>query len=1070
MPVLRALVPVAGTCFRVAYEIGDFLANQQQQAKHDPQGAANICNHVVGIILEEAQRFLFNRFVDVGLRSIERLVTDDVPNLAQGLWDGLLPQRRALADVLRRMPAEPYQPTDDNLSYWSDLIARTASLIAALPSSASDEVTRGLAITYAAAELLTEATRNRVNRAQAYAFAIGAGTASTPRARFTDGLPVSHQPRDPLLGHINRTIGNAAGQRLDYPDLLSYLMKDAVVDTLRSAAPEVDGFLSVFDDPRVAGGISDVVLVLLRNREAFLDDPSGNRDPKTTLALLLGLIDVFVTDEIKTRLVPLINDRIPAGNVRLFFNEVIVGTLIYTKNIAFGTILTWEQQQFLDESAFKEALAAVLTMLLGRSLVLVGDSFMAAMQADMQRACAHAASKIEGPRDPFTAMNIPASPELKALFADTLRIGGEVFGPLPADVRRNLRFVLYDVMETLPPTAAAQADLLTNLADQFFVPNQDSMKELSDQLLAISCDRFQLFVERVLEAGADLVLAALQAFLDEAARTIQRWLDDLDQALRDLREDILRLAQQIHGLIVLAERAFDEAADRIEETLHDFSSSTFRRRLRDRIGDAFYDKGKAALADNPFYRSLPGEIRRGIRRAMRDVIDDVLGGAVIDPILDVIGNIAGEVDDVFEDVRELNPSQPLAPQLLDLLVDRMEDRIRDAFGGSKPHINIGFDIGVFGASHHFGLGRVDLKFGSVFSILRSAVNALNFYEANLNAAAAALADAFAQSLALEQAQKQHDAKAADRERLQAIRNEAAASPKSITIVNPVQSLVYDDDLGVEIHLGGVPASYLGLNKDEQGRVFVFLNGELIPSSAIALDTVFADLGSGQLLAPVDVSRLPTFDLANQAVVGNRASIHLRAQPRVAAKPAVATVGGALPLRRSLQAPTTGRAALSSRPLTGQRFGRTGGGTPVTSGRLGNVLPGRRMTPTKRDLVTQALPPGITLQFDVGIERLAEGSNTLAVVVIDPDGQRYQQVVSFAVVGHPKIKRPAPTLPTVKPAVDRKPIANKDRIDLHFQAKAIGARVEAGRAFVEQHAITRLQGLRPNVRGRGPDVA
>ena len=135
---------------------------------------------------------------------------------------------------------------------------------------------------------------------------------------------------------------------------------------------------------------------------------------------------------------------------------------------------------------------------------------MAALQADMQRACTHAASKIDGPKDPFRAIGIPPNPELKALLAETLRIGGEVFGPLPEETRHNLRFALYDVMETLPPSEADKSSLVENLADQFFIPNQESLEDLSEQLLAISRERFQLFVERVLEASGQVVLGLIE--------------------------------------------------------------------------------------------------------------------------------------------------------------------------------------------------------------------------------------------------------------------------------------------------------------------------------------------------------------------------------------------------------------------------------------------------------------------------------------------------------------------------------------------------------------------------------
>ena len=108
VPVALALAPAAATSLRVAYEIGDFITRTAPQADH--QGALNLANHCVGIILEEAQRFLFGRFLQAGLRRLEHLITQDVPGLAPGVWDALMPKRQALATTLIRMPAEPFQP------------------------------------------------------------------------------------------------------------------------------------------------------------------------------------------------------------------------------------------------------------------------------------------------------------------------------------------------------------------------------------------------------------------------------------------------------------------------------------------------------------------------------------------------------------------------------------------------------------------------------------------------------------------------------------------------------------------------------------------------------------------------------------------------------------------------------------------------------------------------------------------------------------------------------------------------------------------------------------------------
>ena len=66
-PAVRAVAgafgPVAKVALRLAYELGDFIA------KNNPgsDAAQTLANHSVGILLEETQRFLLERFVEAGL-------------------------------------------------------------------------------------------------------------------------------------------------------------------------------------------------------------------------------------------------------------------------------------------------------------------------------------------------------------------------------------------------------------------------------------------------------------------------------------------------------------------------------------------------------------------------------------------------------------------------------------------------------------------------------------------------------------------------------------------------------------------------------------------------------------------------------------------------------------------------------------------------------------------------------------------------------------------------------------------------------------------------------------------
>jgi hypothetical protein len=919
------------------------------------------------------------------------------------------------------MPAEPFQPNADNAAYWSDLIAKGTDLAARLPAGGGTEIVRGLAMVFAASSLLTAAIRSRVNVAQSYAFAIGAGQARSPQPRFDQ--PLNPQPARLLREHINGVLGRGAGQSVDYVDLVAYLSKDAIVVTLRSAVPVVDEFLVIFQDPKIAGNLADVLRALLNNREAFVIGAAGTSDPQETLRVLLGALDAFISIKIDAELLPALRARIADDNVRLYFEEVLLGTLLYTKDVAFRTVLDWDKRP-VDRAAFTEALSGVMTMLLGRSLVLVADGFLAALQADMARACNHAAKQLDGPKDPFKAIGIPASAELKALIADVLRVGGEVFGPLPDGTRRALRATMYDVFEALPPGAAAQADFAANLADQFFIPNQDRLQDLADQLIAISRQRFQLFVERVLEAGAAFVLDMIEDFIADAVRTITAWMNELGKAIDRLFEAVEDLNRAIADLTAAAQRAFEDAGRALEALLEQFADRRLRTRLRQKIAEKAVRDANGLLVDLPLYGGLPREAKRFVKDRLKDVVEGLIEGPVLDPLFDALGTAAGEIDGILDDVAELNPNRPLAPQLMDLVIDRLEDRIRDVFGGAKPHINVGFTVTVFGLSRRFNIGRVDLPFGMLFSALRDALGALTFYQAQLDAAAAALADAFRKAVDLDTKEHQRAQAKSDLDRLDRIRNEFTALPKTITIIDPVQSLAYDDDVDVRIHFSGVASSYFGLQADEQQRVLVFLNGDLVPPSAFIVEQA--------------AGTRPDQSLAAASIIG-RAS-------------------RALPLSPHLLKAAAAKRGASSRPLVRQSV-VVSGAAPVVTSVVANVLPGRLMTPSKRAALETALPSGTSVRFRVERGDLVVGINTIAAVIVDPGGRRYQQIVSFVVAGAAPapvgVKLPA--LPGRKPA--RSPAVTASGLDAHLDAKGFAAKVKTNRDAFTRLAATKLQDRR-----------
>ncbi|HVF64875.1 MAG TPA: hypothetical protein VNE58_12860 [Casimicrobiaceae bacterium] len=954
---LCAMAPVVKIALRTAYELGDYIA--KNAPRNSGKEMADLANHCVGIVLEEVQRFTFERMVEAALRELQALATSTAAALGSA-WDALMPQRQALADVLYQMPGNPFQPDPENLRYWRDLVLAGSDLATRLSGDAASDMQRATAIAYGASELLIELVASNVNQPQAYALAIGAGVV---RTKPSFGGAVRRPPPAPIKAFIRARIGGPANQALDLADLVQFLIDDIAIDALRRAVPEIDAFWQIFKGP-IAATENEVIRLLLRHRHAFLTPGTntGEADPVGTLDVLLGALDGFLETTVKQLVVPQVNEHIDDPNVRLYFNEVLVETTLYAKDIAFRTILHWQQRP-LGRDEFTEALACVLVSLFGRTVVLFGDTLIAAVSGEMAQGCQHAAQRLQGPNGALARLGLPDNALNRELARTVLSIGAIVFEPLPVATRARTREFFYDAIEVIPPGAAE--DFAQELADQFFIPNQERLSALMDELLEQTRQRFEKFIGLMFESSGAIVDAAVQQFLGDLALLIAEFERRLDAALDALRAELDLLARELEALAAQIDAAKAKFERELETLLESLAHPAMRDKLRSRIGDRFSDLAIAELKRNPFYKALP---LSGIKRAARQLVDGVARAAVdtplVDPVFDAIGAIASVADDIVDDAQSLDPREPLTSQLLGLILDRLEDLVREAFGGT-PHINLSTTLNFefFGPkSVTFGLGRIDLPFSELFGAMTSAVNALHFYEDALDDAAQALTDSFAKTL-LQDAKRREQAKKTVRQaRLGRIKAEQAPRERTVAILEPRAMTTYRRDVTARIHLGGVPASFLGLDTDEQQRVFVWVNGVLVPPKSIVLGE---PIGS---VSPADHAR--DFQLPATGTTSARGSIVVRnGGPKA---------NGANGTRNALMA-RSGRAA----------------------------------TPSSLRQLDDSLGDGLDLAIVLPIADLDQGTNTLTVVLLDVGGLRYAKTVSFAAAPSKRIRIAAgqPRLPT-----------------------------------------------------------
>jgi hypothetical protein len=997
--ILDAFRVPAKIGLRSAYEIGELIATRTVRA--DAAGRDQISLRSVQVVLEECQRYLLDRAAQAGLHAIQDALT--AANLTTAQWDALATQRQRLAQRLLAMPADPFVNLDTNRAYWLALVNDALKLGAAVAAVVpGDAYIHAAAMVWAGSQLLFSGME-RVTEASA-AFSLIGLSPQGVHAAFTGAL-AAQPPLPDLLAvktYINTKIGHPADATLTKDDLALFLAKSEVLDTAIKYFPDVQVLLDIF---RSQLG-QDVAKLLLTSIGGIVTDTaSGQVDARATLVALLDALRTFIRSTLDTTLLPAVRECLgDRGDLRLYFEEVMVPALRLSTDVTFEQALAWNQGS-ADPSTLKEALSSVLMMLVGRSLVVTLDVITAEAQKKVRDLFYQLADHVDDPGGLVTVLQPLAgaqTAEVIEIVQDALKIGGDVFGPWPDDTRARVRGLLYEIIEPLPP--GTPADFMAQLRDGLFLPNPDAARALADELLGLTGKHLQDFLTRVLARLAELMLEDLQAVIESIEQAVRGWITAIEQTAEMLRQRLADLVREIAALAAQVEAAFDEAADKFESLLGLLGGSDSRSRLRADLTTAAVDAADHLLRQDWLYRNvLPGWARDIARNVMKDAIRGAMNNAIMDAIFDAVGDLAWDLEDFLDDVRSLDPHRGLASGISNLLLNRLDDAIRSAFGGRAPGLDVGFRLRIeeIGVDARIDLGRVELPLDRIVAIVRAGIEALGAVEQAVDALAQSLATAFAAELQINEKESERarveDERAAVDEQVQA----TMSAQREITIVEPAPGAVYEGDLTVTVHLTGVPSAFLGLGADTQPRVHVWLNHDLLPLTSFTVEErgateakpgvgladgkrpVFApgqsvDNWGRTLSAPRSASRMaldrPVAHWASgQGVVQRRSALAVTL-------PAPRTAPPTPPAQQAARVTLTGAGSLARR--TGLK--------PAA----GASLSGRKLTATQIRGVESELPPGLTLTLHVALSDLDDGFNTLVVAIVDGRGQRVQQTVSF----------------------------------------------------------------------------
>ncbi len=1058
-PVLGAFAPVAKIAMRTAFEIGSTIASSNVTGSKDE--TQQFCNESIKIILEEVQRFIYQQIVNFACAQIRAIIELEINGLTNGAWDNTYAQRVSLSDALMDMPQEPFQPTPENFLYWEDLIKKAIAFAVKLyenEAKVTDEIAEGISLLYCAAELLFEAIVSKVNNASAYAGTIVTGTVTATTQSFNG--PLRSQPDELIKKFINVRLGNRPADDLTYDNLLDFIINDVIIDSLIDNVPAVEEFISIFEDDFV--GLSrDLLKTFLRNTAAFVGSGNGNMDATETLRLVVSALDKFITDKFKAEVLPLVLGQISNPMIKMYFEEVLFGAVMYAKDMGLKTLINWEEKT-PSKDDFTEALSGIMMLLMGRSVIVLGDAFLTHLQEIIQGACDQLASDIKNNTGNIAPIaHLITDEDLKRLITDCLTIAGEVLGPFPSDTRTRVRQLLYQTIEPLNPVA--DVSIFDRLADQCFIPNGDKLQSLAYEFANISKDRFILFATRFVGAIANYILEKLEELILAAIDLILNWETHLAESLRILADFLRDLRRHVIELNAAMISAMSTLEDFMHSFLNTLGSSDLRTRIKNDLKTKFVDKTFSALEDNDIYNILPGFIKTGLEDGVNGVVSGLLNNPIVNPIFDIIAVIANELDDLLPDFRQLKPTDNLPPKVLGLILDKIEEKLSDHFGSTSPQINVGldfsyeeyyldWDLKVHSKTKHvhISLGAIKLNFDVFIDLIRSAINALDFYTTALNEACFKLADFLAAELDLIAKQLEHDENQTEHDRVNKINSEHNNDPKDICILSPTDMAHFDDVADIKIHLGGMSASNLGINTGEMQTIYIYLNSKMILPKSLIVEEAINEQKPGIHLNDFDLRALPGFQSSKNVFKNNRTTIVLNTAEHVvsekkASQPKTSSEKMYFNNYTFNEHPSTlnsfskAKIANDGKPThTKQNVGKDKNGRSITNHNIINLKPGKNLTTIQIGKIVNEIKPGLYLSFKAYPNELINGLNVLNVVVIERGGNRHQKSVTFSFDETVVADKP------VKGDKIDKPIGEKGKAIPHLPDIKLGKSINVGK--------------------------
>jgi hypothetical protein len=384
------------------------------------------------VILEESQRYLLERLVGGAVDEIRNQIETRIAALNPSARTSAMPAVQAFGRQLLAVPAEPFDLR--NANYWIATVAAARAAIDAV-APGSPATLKPVALLWSALELLATAMKRLAQPEARASFTLAELRTGQAAAAFSG--TVSADPPSTLRPTLEQLPVLSTRDPILQQDLVTLLAREGLPFAQRSF-PEVNDFIAIFQGP-LGGTLASVAEKLLGSFGGIVSGAGGSHDENATLAAFLAGLRDFLDGSIETDLAPVLRSQI-AGRPELVteLDEVLLPALHLTVDTALPQLLQWSSGN-VNQATLKEISSSVLMTLAGRTLVVTADVLTATAEERMSELlisaadglhASHLADKLESALR--GAGIVTDLDDVEELVEEALRVGAEVFAPLPS--------------------------------------------------------------------------------------------------------------------------------------------------------------------------------------------------------------------------------------------------------------------------------------------------------------------------------------------------------------------------------------------------------------------------------------------------------------------------------------------------------------------------------------------------------------------------------------------------------------------------------------------------------------